>query len=321
MSVPCKAELPGSVLTALRQDAAHGFADVAVVDVAGSGAIQCLHGLVSCDLAGSPAGSLLYAALLTAKGMIQCDMWIERGEADVTLIVPRVGLQRLLDVLQRYVPPRLARFTERPERAIIRIVGPRSLERAATAGFIIPEAAKFVRQHERVAGRPPVGEPFSLQINCHADERVRISESLAAAGVEPHGEEGLELARVLAGWPRLGAEIDSKTLPQEVRLDELGAVSYSKGCYLGQETVARLHFRGHANRHLLGLRWDLPSDTESSEIAFRGREVGRVTSVVVIGNELRLGLGLLRREIVAGGVVHAAGTPATTVDLPFEELS
>ena len=73
------------------------------------------------------------------------------------------------------------------------------------------------------------------------------------AGATGGTSEDREAARILAGWPRLGAEIEERTLPQEVRYDEIGGVSYTKGCYTGQETVARLHFRGHTNRELRGL--------------------------------------------------------------------
>ena len=78
---------------------------------------------------------------------------------------------------------------------------------------------------------------------------------LVAAGARPGDEGDHHAARILAGWPALGAEIDERTLPQEVRYDEIGGVSYTKGCYTGQETVARLHFRGHPNRELRGLWW------------------------------------------------------------------
>src|SRR5207249_1848019 len=109
------------------------------------------------------------------------------------------------------------------------------------------------------------------------------SARLGAAGAVPADAATLELARILAGWPRLGAEVDDKTIPQEVRYDELGGVSYTKGCYTGQETVSRLHFRGHTNRYLRGLLFDAeppaaPADGWSS-VTHLDRDVGRVTSL------------------------------------------
>src|SRR5207302_969666 len=83
-----------------------------------------------------------------------------------------------------------------------------------------------------------------------------LAARLEAAGAVAAGPATLELSRILAGWPRLGAEVDDRTIPQEARLDQIGGVSYTKGCYTGQETVARLHFRGHVNRQIRGLLFD-----------------------------------------------------------------
>jgi len=129
------------------------------------------------------------------------------------------------------------------------------------------------------------------------------------------------------GWPRLGAEVDEKTIPQEVRYDAISGVSYTKGCYTGQETVARLHFRGHANRQLCGLLFDAeppaaPADGWSG-VTHLDRDVGRVTSVAfvpesgVAGGGRWIGLALIRREVTPGAVVRAAGRDARVVELPF----
>src|SRR5438093_1260867 len=141
------------------------------------------------------------------------------------------------------------------------------------------------------------------------------------------GPATLELSRILAGWPRLGAEVDDRTIPQEARLDQIGGVSYTKGCYTGQETVARLHFRGHVNRQIRGLLFDpeppaAPADGWSV-VTYVDRDVGRVTSLAfvpetgVAGAGRWIGLALIRREVEPGSVVRAAGRDARVVDLPF----
>src|SRR5256886_16277681 len=114
---------------------------------------------------------------------------------------------------------------------------------------------------------------------------------------------------------------------QEVRYDELGGVSYTKGCYTGQETVSRLHFRGHTNRYLRGLLFDAeppatPADGWSS-VTHLDRDVGRVTSLAwvpesgVAGGGRWIGLALIRRDVGSGVMVRAAGRDARVVDLPF----
>jgi folate-binding protein YgfZ len=150
---------------------------------------------------------------------------------------------------------------------------------------------------------------------------------LVAAGAVEAESSALELGRILAGWPRLGAEVDERTIPQEVRYDEIGGVSYTKGCYTGQETVARLHFRGHTNRGLRGLAFDVgppaaPADGWS-QVTHLDRDVGRVTSVAWVpeptapGTGRWIGLALLRRDVGSGAMVRAAGRDARVVDLPF----
>jgi folate-binding protein YgfZ len=129
----------------------------------------------------------------------------------------------------------------------------------------------------------------------------------------------VDAARVLTGWPALGAEIDARTLPQEVRFDQIGGVSYTKGCYVGQETVARVHFRGHPNRELRGLRWDQPDPLLDRTITAGGKEVGTVRSTLALPDR-RLGLAPIRREVALGDPVIAGGVAATVVPLPFEGL-
>ncbi|MCH7714583.1 MAG: folate-binding protein, partial [Gemmatimonadetes bacterium] len=120
------------------------------------------------------------------------------------------------------------------------------------------------------------------------------------------------------GWPGLGTEIDAKTLPQEVRYDAIDGVSYTKGCYTGQETVARLHFRGHTNRALRGLIWDHAPNPSESAIIQNDKPVGRVTSIAWLAPfEQYIGLGMVHRSAATEQPVRAADAPAGIVDLPF----
>ena len=106
-----------------------------------------------------------------------------------------------------------------------------------------------------------------------------------------------------------------------MRYDEIGGVSYTKGCYTGQETVARLHFRGHTNRELRGLAWREPGIPEGRSVLAGEKEVGTVRSTLTVG-ERTLGLAIVRREVEPGDDVVAGGRGARVVRLPFggEEL-
>ncbi|HVJ99486.1 MAG TPA: hypothetical protein VM365_01435, partial [Gemmatimonadales bacterium] len=104
--------------------------------------------------------------------------------------------------------------------------------------------------------------------------------------------------------------------PQEVRYDEIGGVSYTKGCYTGQETVARLHFRGHTNRELRGLAWREPGAPDGRGVLAGDKEVGTVRSTLTVDGRT-LGLAIVRREIEPGTDVVAGGREARVVQLPF----
>jgi folate-binding protein YgfZ len=306
--------------SAVLQGAAFAAAPVAVVEVTGPGAVQCMQGLVTNDLETGGNTSFQYGALLTTKGMIVCDMWLARNDASLTLYPDLLGKEALLLVLERSLPPRFATVTDRSEkRAVLRLVGRNATEVATRTGFTLPSEGNADAKTTQTTARPNSIAPFSLQIDC-ADGDVDVAvSSLSTAGATAASPDVLELARILGGWPRLGAEIDDKTLPQEVRYDELGGVSYTKGCYLGQETVARLHHRGHTNKRVLGLKLDTMPDTADPVVKRGDRTVGRLTSAAWFGPEHgHLGLGMIRSEVDLGVTVSAGGVSAETVTLPFE---
>ena len=116
--------------------------------------------------------------------------------------------------------------------------------------------------------------------------------------------------------PRFGHEFDASSMPAEAGL-ETRAISFTKGCYPGQEPVARLHYRGHANRGVRGIRFDGAVVEPGAEVTVEGAAVGRVTSAVDSPRFGPIGLAILRREIEEGAVDEAGGTPLTVVALPF----
>jgi folate-binding protein YgfZ len=290
--------------------------DVALLDVTGPGAVTCIQGLLTNDVEAPGDGGFVYGAVLTPKGMIVSDLWAARDGVTVRLTVPRGGLAALLDVFRRSLPPRLARLSDRSgDLSALRLVGPLAFDVAQRAGLLLPPEG----QSAGSMARPQGSAPFAAQLVAPQDEIPALVARLAAAGAVRGNIPDLELARVLAGWPRLGAEIDDKTLPQEVRYDEIGGVSYTKGCYTGQETVARIHFRGHPNRMLRGLLWSQEPDLSTPDVAQDGKLRGRVTSAAwVHPSGGYLGLALLRREVDDRRPLSAAGAEAHLVSLPFD---
>jgi tRNA-modifying protein YgfZ len=162
----------------------------------------------------------------------------------------------------------------------------------------------------------PEGAPFAALVAGPLQGVESAARRLQLAGALRGDEADLHAARILAGWPALGIEIDEKTLPQEVRYDEIGGVSYTKGCYTGQETVARLHFRGHSNRELRGLDWREPGASEGRSVVVGEKEIGTVRSTLTVEGRT-LGLAVMRREVEPGADVMAGGRGARVVRLPF----
>ena len=304
-------------------------ADVIPFEVTGPGAVTCLQGLLTNDIEGAGDGACLYAAILSPKGMIISDMWVTRSDGVVWLTPPSQGSDALSEGFTKYLPPRLARATDRSDSlSVIRIVGPTALGVAGKAGLNVPEPGKssiaIAAETECLVSRPPEGSYYHLQVQLAQTHAPRLERQLSEAGGKIAGVAALDLSRIIHGWPRLGAEIDSRTLPQEVRYDELNGVSYTKGCYTGQETVARLHFRGHANKELRGLLWTDQPDPAEPAILQGDRIVGRVTSIAWLAPvEQFVGLGIVHRKAGTDVELMAAGAPAVLVDLPipFETLS
>jgi tRNA-modifying protein YgfZ len=294
--------------------------------IAGGGRVACLQGLVTCDVQQPGDGARFLGALLTAKGMIVAPLWITRLADALLVEAPAAAATEVASVFERSLPPRLCRWEDvTATSAFVGVYGP------AASGLL---AAVTDGEPPTVAGRvallrhagAPVTAARLVERGLDGFECVLPAaaadgfvDRLAARGASAIAPALLEERRILEGFPRLGAEIDDKTLPQEVRLDELGGVSYTKGCYLGQETVARVHFRGHANRHLAGLALEQEPPPLPAEILHRGQPVGRLSSACWWeAGHAWVGLAVVRRSIAAGTAVSLAGGVATVRDLPWE---
>jgi folate-binding protein YgfZ len=296
--------------------------EFAVFDVRGLGSLDCLQGLLTNDLLKPGPGSMVYGAMLTPKGMIVIDLWVLRRQTAITLIAPMAGREAALETFRRSLPPRLAQVRDRTgEVSVALLIGEQSLEVLSDTRYPAPESAGRLGEtgEEEAAlsvARPAIPAYFQALLIGASASLERASAAIHAAGALPGGPIDIHASRVLAGWPALGSEIDQRTLPQEVRFDEIGGVSYTKGCYTGQETVARVHFRGHPNRELRGLAWSDPSALNDRAIIAGGRDVGTVRSTLQLPGR-RLGLAPIRREVMIGETVLAGGFPASVVPLPF----
>jgi tRNA-modifying protein YgfZ len=295
--------------------------DVALVDRSGRGKLALtgseaksfLNGQVSNDVEALAPGAGLYAAFLTPKGKMLGDLRVLDLGDELWLDTERGALQALFDLIRRGAIGWDVQLHKRTlEQALLSLVGPRAAA-AAGAEDLGPEhgsRAATLGEAEVVLVDTDVG----VDVICAAQDAGRVRDAL---GVAEASEEAAEIVRVETGRPRYGVELDDSVIPQEAGLNDR-AVSFTKGCYVGQETVARLHWRGKPNRRLRGLRLAAPA-APGDGIAAGEREVGRIGSAVVSPRLGPIALALVRREVEPGDVVAVgpSGSEATVTELPF----
>lgn len=323
--MPLDFALPSSRLSTLRNALVVVPDSPAIFRVEGSGALTCLQGLFTCDLAAAGDGSVSWGGVLTSKGMIVFDAWALREGASFTLIAESSARGAANELFRRTLPPRLAKFADLSEsyRVAWLLGGAGSDVVVNAAAGPVPEAGRVTRVGAEPAIRLAAGSP----VTPFTFLAVGPSSAVAQFGGELHRGGGvggtgddLAAARILAGWPTLGREIDDKTLPQEVRFDDLGGVSYTKGCYTGQETVARIHFRGHVNRTLRGVILEDAGPVEDRVIRAGEKEVGTVRSALLLDEQV-VGLATIRREIADRLPLSAGSRKLRVMDLPLTAVA
>ena len=300
----------------------------------GPKAAELLNGVVTNDVLTLSPGHGQYAAALSPKGRIVADIRIFSRADHLLVDVPpraRVGWDALV---RKYINPRVVPYldiaTEMRQLAIAgaaarSILGPAAgLTREALAGL-----ASYSHLDAEIGGRPamiariPDLEAEGYELFFPADGFGAIWQRLIAGGATPGGLLAWEIARIENGRPEWGIDIDDTTIPQEANHDELHAISYTKGCYTGQEVVARIHFRGHVNRHLRGLvlGHSEPPPERANLLSLDGKQVGDVRSSALSPRMGAIALIMVRREIEMGSTIVVEGEGGTTqgrvVPLPF----
>jgi folate-binding protein YgfZ len=257
-----------------------------------------LQGQVSNDVEALEPGAGLYATLLTAKGKIRCDMRIVRGEEWFLLDSEPQALPVLEHMVRVYSIGRDVNAT-RDERGLWSVIGP-----AARDALDNPPPAT---EHAHTEGELGVYVATDSGVDV-IGERPELPEA---------GPDIAEILRIESGRPRLGFELGDDVIPQEAGINER-AISFTKGCYVGQETVARLFYKGKPNRHLRGLRLSEPVE-RGAVITGADRELGRVSSACISPTFGPIALALVRREAEPGDSVQVgdAGVVAQVVELPF----
>ncbi len=274
------------------------------IGVDGSEAGEFLQGQITNDVEALEPGAGCYAALLDRKGRIRADMRVLRTAPDGFLIdTEPEAAELLLAHLSLYRVGRdadVAALASQP--LLLSLLGPRTAQ-----VLDAPVGPEHSHRETRLAGHDcrVIATDLGADLLLAAADGAEVEAHLLDAGAEPIGAEAAEVARVEAGRPRLGREIGPQTMPQEAGINDR-AVSFTKGCDVGQETVARLHYKGKPNRHLRRLIAELPMSAGEPVIA-SGREVGTIGTAVISPARGPVALAILRREAEPGAEVEVAG--------------
>ena len=289
-----------------------------------------LGGLVSCPVQNLTPGEGSYGFVTQAKGRVMADVVVLAGNDELILELPPGKATEIAEHLRKYVIVDRVEISPGPPAVPLTLVGPRA-EEVLAQRVQLPGAAQQY-QHQLVdwdgvqvrwvRDRDATGPSWTLWVP--VEEARAVAESLRSENggppVVPVGHRAYERLRVEHGAPLFGVDFDESCLPQETGLED-AAVSYTKGCYLGQEVIARIHYRGGVNRHLRGLVFDDEVDVATlpgREVLAGERSAGVVSSAVRSSGNRCLGLSILHRRASPGETVDVVeGGRAQVVELPF----
>jgi tRNA-modifying protein YgfZ len=282
----------------------------------GAGAKEFLQGQVTNDVEALTPGTGCYAAFLTPKGKMLGDLRLLDAGDELLLDTERVALQPLFNLIRRGSIGYDVQLHKRTlECGLLSLIGPES---GGAAGAAHLPAEEHAHRKLDVGGIPAraIRTDLGVDLLCDSQRTDDLGRALLDAGAVAISEATAECLRIEQGRPRYGVELDDGVIPQEAGLNAR-AVSFTKGCYVGQETVARLHYRGKPNRLLRGLRLSAAADV-GAPLRFGDREVGHIGSCALSPRFGPIALAFVRREAEPGSRLDAGGlVDAEVVELPF----
>ena len=283
----------------------------------GEDRVRFLNGQVTNDVKALCPGTGCYAAFTNNKGKMRADAVILNMDDGLLLDLEPAFDTRLAPDLERYIIADDVQVENVTARwSVFTLVGERAAEVLSQSDFCgsIPASLFEIQPLSKsefpggfcLRSRRAVSDAFDLWVDRSTETSLlsRLEKPLQQAGAVVAGQELLEIARVEAGIPRFGVDMDDTTLPPEAGMDEI-AISYTKGCYVGQEVISRIKHVGHVNRALVRLRLEGGAVTGIS-LSSKDREVGKLGSAVTSPRFGRIGLAIVRCEASAPGTVLAS---------------
>ncbi|MEK6239119.1 MAG: hypothetical protein N2C14_30755 [Planctomycetales bacterium] len=306
------------------------------IQAAGKDRASFLHNICSNDVKSLAPGDGCEAFFLDAKGHVLGHVVVRASEESILLETSGGQAELLIGHLDRYVIMEQVELTDVAAASdLLLVAGPRSrallaelvkdalpsgrLASAETEISGVPVVVGCSEIEYAEAGHADSAESLGFTLTCSRENVADIWNALRESGAKPCGRQSLEIVRVESGFPLYGVDVTDKNLPQEVARNEQ-AISLTKGCYIGQETVARIDALGHVNRALAGLRFESSDPPPAgTELQAEGKTVGQVTSSAWSPRlEASAALGYVRRGFTTPGVqLQSAAGPAEVVGFPI----
>ncbi len=294
------------------------------LEMRGEDRVRFLHGLTSCDVKALEPGDGTYGFVTDIKGKVLADiavlalgdrLWLELPMGTAEAVAAHLAKYALVDRVEIVPLAGVAPLTLAGPRAAEVLGGEEALPKEARGHWQITVGGSEVL----AVAEPGLGVP-AWTLWAPSEAAVGVAEALLERGAAAVGHRAWERLRVEQGRPLFGRDFSREHFPQETGLEE-EAVSYTKGCYLGQEIIARIHYRGGVNRQLHGLVFTGPAPADvPREILHDGRAAGSVTSAVTTSAGA-IGLAIVHKRVEPGTTVElAGGGTAEVVELPFARL-
>ncbi len=302
------------------------------ISLKGADRVRWMNGMVTNNIRDLATGHGVYAFLLNPQGRILGDMNVYSLGETLVAETDRSQLEKILATFDHYIIMDDVEVTNiSDEWTALGLVGPKSRAILNAAGIVVPEmqpSQTHVAQCQCECGclectvvRGDDVRHESYEIWLAPKDVLKTWRALLAAGATPVGSEALERLRIADGIPLYGVDIRERDLPQET--EQVRALNFNKGCYVGQEIVERIRSRGNVHRKLTGFLFGgkemvAPGD----KIIYEEKEVGEITSVGAVqtpSGERSAALGYIRREVgVPGREVTVGAVRATVTQLPFD---
>jgi folate-binding protein YgfZ len=285
-----------------------------------------LHGQVTNDVNKLNVGEGCYAALVTAKGKLQSDLNIYCLENELLLDFESGLSQSVAERFEKYIIADDVQVVDvSVQYGLVSVQGPKAPEvTLKVIGASLPEKPYQFTVQTRDGGEwycmnHARGTAAGFELFVPTVAVTSVFEDAQRAGARPCGQEGLEMIRIEAGIPRFGVDMDETNLAPEVGIDAR-AISYTKGCYIGQEVISRIRTYGQVTKALRGLKVSGPA-RRGDKLFSDGKEVGYITSALSSPTfQTNIALGYVRREHNAIGTqlkTESEDKIATIVALPF----